>query len=107
MARSKSAKKNNPRKRRVLVTFVVAAFLILAAAALRVLSELKPPWLPAWPWLATASLILGALAMAVPVLGALFSDILLPLIDHADPPRRRVQKSCVTKRLFCRLVTTR
>ena len=48
------------------------------------LSELKPAWLPAWPWLGPASLILGVLAIAIPVLGSLFSDILLPLIDRSE-----------------------
>ena len=36
------------------------------------------------PWLSPASLILGVLAIAIPVLGSLFSDILLPLIDRSE-----------------------
>jgi hypothetical protein len=78
--------KSNQNKRRVRVTFTIAAILVLLASTLWVLSELKPAWLPAWSWLGTASLILGALAIAIPVLGSLFSDILLPLVEHSESP---------------------
>ena len=49
MTRPKSVRKHDQRKRRVRVTFTVAAILVLLAAALWVLSELKPHGCPRGP----------------------------------------------------------
>ena len=81
-----------PRERRVIVIFAVAATLVLAAVVLWVSLSFSRR-LPAWPWLKPVSIILAPLAVAIPVLGSLFSDIMLPLSgERGSPPAPTIQE---------------
>ena len=59
----------------------------MVACALYLWGTLKPAWLPVYPWLQTVGVVLGVLAVAIPVLGALISDIILPFIDRSAQPQ--------------------
>ena len=91
MTKRKPDKRNETLKRRVFL-FGIAAILVVIAAILWGLSELSPTWASGWSWLKPAAFIVGTLAVAVPVLGSLYSDILLPLTERSDslrPPGAR------------------
>ena len=75
------------RKPQTLIVFLVCIILILVACALFIWGTVKPAWLPIYPWLQTVGIILGVLAVAIPVLGALISDIILPFIDRSAQPQ--------------------
>lgn len=87
MAKQRSPNNSVQRKRRSLVLFIVAAILAFAYFALLALTELKPSWLPAWPWLSSAKVILVALAAAIAMLGALYSNIFLRLAERTESSR--------------------
>lgn len=75
------------RKPQTLIVYLVCIILALVACALYLWGTLKPAWLPVYPWLQTVGVVLGVLAVAIPVLGGLISDIILPFIDRSAQPQ--------------------